>query len=553
MRSLSGTRPSPGSGQEKHLPPAHSAAPWRRWRVRLEPLFAVLAIVPVVLFLLAALGRLRCPFPIEQLEGSMLLAAERVAHGLPVYVRPNFQFIPYMYAPAYYYVSGWAVRLLGPGFLALRLVSLLSTCASLALIYFFILLETSGPQRRRHLAALAGAGLYAAAYPWTRQWFDLGRVDSLYILLLLVALLATRFSGRRLHPVVAALAWTLAFLAKQTILPVAVIMLCHDWKRPRRALAGVVSFLAMAGLTVLLLDHVTHGWFRFYAFTVPRANADLLLRPAVFYVPTQLIAPFGVALLIAAAAWIATRPSLLDSRTRFYLLAASSTFALCWFLQGHTGATANTPMPVYAVLAIVFGVSLDRVDGWFAQKTFHQEFLREPARILLLAAAAIPLVSWIYNPHDIIPQHPVVVLNQELVAWLRTFPGDVYLPDNPYEAVAAGKNPHPDNAALHDALRPKAPQVRQPLLDQIRAAIDDEHFDAIAFDDFPARVLNSDTWLPRDLEQHYPLLGMVPGAEIGNRFTPHPVFFLLPCREQALAVSKGWNLLARGNATPCPR
>ena len=187
---------------------AFSPNAWRRWRPRLEALLALLALIPIALFLAAGLGRLGSALPLEQLEGSMLLAAERVAHGQPIYVRPNFTFIPYMYAPAYYYVSGWAVRLLGPRFLALRLISLLSTCASMAVIYLFVFLDAPGTRGRRHLAALAGAGLYAAAYPWTREWFDLGRLDSFYILLL--ALLSTRY----LHPIFAAAMWTLAFLAK---------------------------------------------------------------------------------------------------------------------------------------------------------------------------------------------------------------------------------------------------------------------------------------------------------------------------------------------------
>ena len=276
-----------------------------RWRPRLELVLALLALVPIALFIVASLGRLAYNFPLEQLEGSMLLAAERVAHGQPIYIRPNFTFIPYMYAPAYYYVSGWAVRLLGPRFLALRLVSLLSTCASMAVIYLFVFLDAPGTRARRHLAALAGAALYVAAYPWTREWFDLGRLDAFYILLLLLALLSTRY----LHPIIAAAVWTLAFLAKQTIFPVALVMLCVDWKRPRRLLLGVGSFLLMTAISSRLLDHATDGWFWFYAFTVPHANADLWLRPAVFYISSQLVAPFGVALLIIAMACVWTRPS----------------------------------------------------------------------------------------------------------------------------------------------------------------------------------------------------------------------------------------------------
>jgi hypothetical protein len=503
---------------------------------------ALLALVPIGLFLAAGLGRLGYGFPLEQLEGSMLLAAERVAHGQPIYVRPNFTFIPYMYAPAYYYVSGWAVRLLGPRFLALRLVSLLSTCTSLAVIYLFVFLDAPGARGRRHLAALAGAGLYAAAYPWTREWFDLGRLDSFYILLLLLALLSTRY----LHPILAAVVWTLAFLAKQTIFPVALIMLCVEWKRPRRLLLGVGSFLLMTAVCSRLLDHATHGWFWFYAFIVPHANADLRLRPTVFYVPSQLIAPFGVALLIVGMAWVWTRPSLAGSGTRFYLLAGAALFGLCWFLQAHAGATANTPMPAYAFLAVLFGISFARLDAAFAFAS------RETARVFLMAAVAIPLVSWIYNPHDFMPHRDLVTSQEELIAWLRIFPGDVFLPANPYEGVLAGKQWHPDDAALHDGLRPNLPEVNAQVVAEIAEKVDQQKFDAIVLDGLPEDVLPSQPWLPSDVIQRYPIVGVVPGSDVSDSFGPHASYFLLPCREKGLAVAQGWTLLETGGQSACP-
>lgn len=516
-----------------------------------EWLVFLLASVPILLFLSAGVRRLHYPYLLEQLEGPMLLAAERVAHGLPIYVRPNFTFIPYMYAPAYYYVSGWMVRWLGASFFPLRLLSLLSTCASLAVIYAFVLFDTAGSLRRRHLSSFAAAAVYASLYPWTREWFDLARLDSFYVLLLLLALMCTR----RLHPAVAALAWALAFLVKQTILPLGLVMLCWDWKRPRRMLMGVGSLLLMAAVATRLLDHVTHGWFWFYAFTVPHANTDLLLRPLVFFLPSKVIAPFGIALIVIALACTRTWKAL-PSQWRnsngtpvqtFYLLAGASTLALCWFLQGHGGATDNTAMPFYAVAAVIFGICFGRLDAWLAQKPG-----REPARILLLAAAGLQVVSWVYYPHDLVPQPALVASHEALSTWIRGFPGDVFVPASPYEAVRAGKEWHPDIAALHDALRPNDPQIRRPLVAEIRAEVDQEKFDAIVLDGPPPQALGGQPWLPPDLMKHYPVAGLVPGAEASDYFAPHAIFFLLPCREQAHALAAGWTLIQTHGRLPCP-
>jgi hypothetical protein len=538
---------------------AHTSA-WSKARRPVELLLAACALTPIVLFLIAALGRLRVPFPLEQLEGSMLLAAERVAHGLPIYVPPNFYFIPFMYAPAYYYITGWAVRLMGAIFLPLRLVSLVSVCASFAIIYVFVLLDGRGSRARRHFAALAGAGLYAAAYPWTRSWFDLGRVDSLYVFLLLVALVCTRLTGRNLHPLVAAAAWTLTFLAKQTIFPVAIVMLCHDWKRPRRLATGVAGFVAMAAIASEWLNHATNGWFGFYAFDVPRANADLLLRPAVFFLPSQILAPFGIAVLLIGIAWAQSaheRPRGFSLRTpamHFYLLATISVTGLCWFLQAHGGAAANTPMPVYAVLAVMFGIAIAHLDhaiepscapSFSALGTFG-----EPARVFLLLAASIPLISWVYNPRDVIPGAPSAAAHHELGAWLKAFPGDVYLPTHPLEGVLAGKSWHPGRAALHDALAARNSQDPE-LLAEIRDEVDQEKFDAIVLDGSPDRAAETDPWLPADLRNHYPLVGLVPGVSDWSYLTPHPTYFLLPCREESLAVARGWTILQTPGTTSC--
>ena len=85
------TRHSTAAGLEE-TPPAVSPA-WARWLLPAQRALLAIAALPVVLFLIAAIGRLRYPFPLEELEAPMLLAAERISHGLPLYVAPNFQFL----------------------------------------------------------------------------------------------------------------------------------------------------------------------------------------------------------------------------------------------------------------------------------------------------------------------------------------------------------------------------------------------------------------------------------------------------------------------------
>ncbi len=533
--------------QDIHAEPQQPSEAYLLQRLQ-RPLVALVAMLAwglLLLFLITSLRRLAYPFPLEQLEGTMALAVARVAQGLPLYVRPNFQFIPYMYSPAYFYVAGCAAKLLGsgfpaPGFLALRLVSLLSTLGCFAVLYTLVVTET-----KNRLAALAGMGLYATAYPVTQNWFDLGRVDSLYVLLVLLALLATRW----LHPVLAALAWTLAVLAKQTIAPVALIVLCLDWKRPRRVLAGVGTFLLTSLGSAAWMNHATQGWFRYYVVTVPQANSDLHLHAAAFFPSLALLAPFGVALAVIAAALLLTNVDWHSERASFYLFASGSLLALCWFLAAHAGATANTAMPLYALLAVAFGVAFARLFAWL--RGLSTLSARAGEALLLLAVCA-QLASQLYSPKLSIPSPDVRVSEQQFVDWLRLFPGDIWVPTHPYEAVLAGKSAHSDEAAIHDALRPGQAAINRPLLREIRQAIDTESLDAIVLDRAPQEETDAAPWLPTDWQTHYPVVGLVPGSDAAHAFFPLPRYVLLPCRALSLAAVQGVRLLSSVANPPCP-
>ncbi len=535
---------------DSKLDPNRHAFIFERITLLLRLLVIGLAAGLILLFIFSALLRLRYPFPLEQLEGTMALGVARVAHGLPLYVRPNFTFIPYMYSPAYFYVAAFVSRAIGTGLFTLRLVSFLSALGCFAVISALIFTET-----RSRFAALAGAGLYAAAYPVTHNWFDLGRVDSLYVFLILLALFATR----KLHPMLAALAWTLAFFAKQTIAPVAILMLCFDWKtgvpasiRLRRVMTGLATFLVCAFGGSLLLERATQGWFGFYAFTVPMANRDMRLHPALFFPSMALFAPFGIALVVIAAALLLTRVHGKSIGGRFYVAAGGSLVALCWFLTAHASASFNTPMPVDAMLAVGFGIALARLLAWLPTSSPMQAHL---GGVLLLLAVLAQLASQLYSPRLTVPSSTVRVSQQQFVDWLQTLPGDILVPSHAYEAMLAGRSTHVDEIALHDALRPGVPSIYRPVVAQIHQAIDQEKFSALVLDRNPASEEQFATWLPADWRAHYPVLALVPGEAPAHAFISQARYVLLPCKALPYATASGLRLIQSSSAaaaSPCP-
>jgi hypothetical protein len=95
----------------------------------------VAAVFWILLYLVAAVRRMRYPFELESVEGHCLQQVCRVLDGQALYVAPSLRFVPLIYTPLYFYAAAAAARLLGRGFVALRVVSLLASLGSLFLIF----------------------------------------------------------------------------------------------------------------------------------------------------------------------------------------------------------------------------------------------------------------------------------------------------------------------------------------------------------------------------------------------------------------------------------
>ena len=208
---------------------------------------AALAVLSMLLFVASAWPRMH--FRYDVLDTGMLLEVQRLRSGLALYGPPTVEFTPFLYAPVYLYAAAAMSHLTGVTYESLRLVSTLATVGCFAMIYALVYAET-----RRWFAGLVAAGLFAAVYPVAMQWFDMGRVDMLYLLLVLAALYATRWW----HPAFAAVLWVLAFQTKQGVLPIAVLALCHDWKRPAAG-AGRTERICAAAVGIHAVDEPRNG------------------------------------------------------------------------------------------------------------------------------------------------------------------------------------------------------------------------------------------------------------------------------------------------------
>ena len=274
-----------------------------------------------------ALARLRYPFELEWNGGAMRDHCERILAGRPLYVAPGPDWFPYEYPPLYFWVSALFMRLLHDGsFAPMRLVSILSTFGCCTALILWV--RRAVPGRGGKTWGLIAAGIFLATYRFTGAWYDIERLDMLFLFLSLLGgywlMRADGVSGqgratdhrgaarpegadgiqqhasfnfgeadggtqsgqaRFFYIALSALAFWLAFLTKQQ----AVLFLFGSgaalaWHRQWMQLALFAALSAVLCLgSVAILDRTTAGWFSYYCFHVPLANGIRLNLAAQFF------------------------------------------------------------------------------------------------------------------------------------------------------------------------------------------------------------------------------------------------------------------------------
>ena len=486
-----------------------------KWLVRT---LGIVSLGFILLFLYTALRRMHVPCSYDQIEGGTVTSVWRLVHGYPLYPKPTLDFVPYLYAPLYFYLAAALSKVIGVGYAALRLVSILGTLGSLAVIYALIHSET-----RSRLAGLAGAGLYAACYAPLQGWFDVGRVDSLFVFFLLLAIYCTR----RAPILLAVLVWLIAFQTKQTVLPIAVLVLCVDWQRPRRMALGLATLLAGVAASVLLANHLTAGWYSYYLFGSAK-GLPWVLRTAVLYLPVDLLQPLSLAFLIVLASLLLMPPAFRSRSTQFYLIVSFSTYASIWYLRAHWGSTVNTLMPAYAWTAVIFGVALGRLSSWLSHLESPQTQI---CRVLLLGAAVVQILGFIYHPGRFVPSAATIEARQKFEQQLAALPGDIYVLNHSYDAIQAGKTPH----AVIDAFgiildRPPSPN-RSAFIADFQHAVDNHVYSGFVLDDTVDTYNNAAGWIPADFAEQYPVRLLATGwsSTAGQPNQPEERWIYLPC------------------------
>lgn len=415
-------------------------------------LFAI-STVPVLLFIFVVSQRIFLPLTLEWGEGAGLNQIQRILGGKALFVEPTIDFSALVYTPVYYYLSAALSYIIKPVLSAARLVSLMCTIATAAVLYRLVKARTDNP-----LAGWFSLVLFISCYYLSDGYFDLARVDALYVFLAVAAFYLFLNCTTKLDYFLAGLVVVIGFFTKQSavlvFLPLAIYLLIFHWKRTWILLPVIVLGIL---IPVIVLNHLSNGWFGYYIFELPREHGFSILAAVSFW-SDDLMGHLGIALVFSAIYLIFSvfgsnefsaigkqqkndkfrNPDKQQvSDTRLTILFASGAVITSWLTRSANGGGANNIMLAYATIALMFGLGINRAQSIINE----QNETMSRFEILVALMVSIQFLGLLYNPFNLIPTHDEISASAVLVEEIRNADGPVLIPYRSNLTLAAGKAP----------------------------------------------------------------------------------------------------------------
>lgn len=416
------------------------------WSARNISKFLVLAaaFAFAAMYFFTALPRIVYPFDLDFEEDSVLMEALRFGQGQAVYIAPNAVFNPHVYMPLYFWVGGVIERVTGPGLTPLRLLSLAAILVTTGLIFWIARRETE-----QNWIALACAGLFLGGYRISGFWYELARVDSLFVALMVGGLaLGIYAKESKTWLVFSALVLALAFFTKQTGgfigigLGIYLIILVR-----RSALWFIIPFAILTLVPLFLFNALTGGWFFYHIFFIGSADPIEIGR-IVNFVLLELVGVMGALLLMAviAGVWELRAQGLKIGAVNPWLVAMVFAVLISGLGRARVGGNLNNRLPAYALLclapAILYGV-------WGKVEKLRLPFnLRVMPQTVIALAILVQFALGAYNPLRYLPTAGMRASGGQLIERIRANEGPVFVMMHPYYALLAGKETSTQIATL---------------------------------------------------------------------------------------------------------
>ena len=437
----------------------------------------------LLVYLVVALQRLTYPFELEWMEGGVVGHVQRILDGQAIYAQPSLSFVANLYAPLYFYVSALVALVLGNGFLPLRLVSFVASLGSFAFIFLIVRRRTSA-----QFPAFLAACLFAATFRIAGAWFDIARVDSLYLLFLLAGLYAFDSPAVLLRSLAAPLLLFLSAFTKQPALIVAIglsVVALLTRKGFERLAFPLVFGVLFAG-SFLVMNALTAGWYQYYVFEMPSQHSIESAYLLGFWT-RDILQQVGIALgFCLVAAWSGRRQRIVAD-----VCILGSLFLVSYLSRIHSGGYNNVLMAVYAAIAIYFGIGLNAL----LDAALKGDGRASAVTLTLLGAAMLQFLLLFYWPPLQVPSRADRAQGERILQRVARIQGEVYWSDHPWYLRMIGKPTQAQDMAIIDVLRaPGSGQWKQLLERDMARAIAEGRYEAfvVDFEEFSLRVPDFD-------------------------------------------------------------
>ncbi|MCD4653882.1 hypothetical protein K8T06_08085 [bacterium] len=424
----------------------------------------------IIVYIVIAAMRFSYPFELEWMEGGAVVHVQRILDGQSLYVPPSLDFIPFIYAPFYYYVSSIFAQITGNGFLPLRLVSFLSSLGCFVFIALFVHRRTSSLY-----ASFIASCLFAATFRLSGAWFDIARVDSLFLFLLLVGIYA--FDSPRVitRSFIAPVILFLSFFTKQTALAVAVglsLAVIFTRKRSERFWFPL-NFSLLAIGSFAIMNTLTDGWYKFYAFDLPREHS-IVNSVILGFWTDDLIQHLAIALSFCVIPFLNIGAAKESKSNKIIqdIFILGSLFLTSYFTRIHSMGYSNVLMPAYAGIAIYFGIGFA-----FALKKIGSD---GNIKIVIFLATSLQFVILFYSPNQQIPSAMDRQQGEKLQQLIMSFKGEVYLSDHPWYLANLNKPTQAQDMAIRDIMRgSKSKKWARILRQEMLTSIAEKKYEAL--------------------------------------------------------------------------
>ena len=453
----------------------------------LKCLLLFLSVVSVVTYIVVACLRMGYPYELEWIEGGMVDHIRWILSGRGLYVEPSLAFVPNYYGPLYLYLGAGLCKIMGVGFLPLRLISFVSSLGCFWMIASLVRRETGG-----WTWAIVSAGLFAASYRVTGAWMDIARIDSLFLFLALAAVCLVRFRRDTPGLIAAGLLMGLSFLTKQSALCIAAPLVVYallankGWSR----LAFAATFVGLVAVTTVLFDACTDGWYSRYIFGLPNQHRYIKMVWVTFWWQDigKNLAVAATMTIFAAALGARIRPR---RDLLFYGMLLAGMIGTSWLSRLHEGGYDNVLMPAAAALAIGFALGASRLLSAFQAASAAGPVSAGDApaihRTLLGALCLAGIWQFIllaYVPGQQVPSKADRRAGDAMVKTLAKLDGDVLMPEHGFLHTLAGRNTfHAHAGALWAVVQGTDKELTDALLGGFRRAIQTRQYDVLVLDE----------------------------------------------------------------------